>query len=668
MKGLIQQAGAIEIPQPLLAVLVIVFAYVGSYQFASYFAFNPVFLYFPTAVSLATLFFVGVRYWPMVYLGALIGAIFADLSLLAIVLAPLAQALETFLGAYALRRLRIDPIFRKFDDMLTLIFMSFVVSVISPSVSFLVTSVAGTPISFERWGVLYVSSLFNLIIFTPFFLRWTAKRKFFRSPREVIETVIALGYLVVLDYLFFVQNVSTVAKVPLVYFLLIPLFWIALRLRPRFVTLAFALTSAIAITGLFINENTHQLFEIQGLIIVLAIMFYLIVSLEEDRRLNSNLMRSQLSTLENAVSRITSESKAKNDFIAVLAHELRNPLAPVVSGVDFLKLKEDRDPEEMDTLNVMEDRLQVVRHLLEDLLDISRISENKLRLSEEKINLRDVIESAIISTEHHRSERHQSFTTSFPRKRAYVDGDAVRLEQIFSNLLTNASKYTPSGGSIDLSVALEDAVVLIRIKDTGIGIDAASLEAIFTPFHQIESGTRTLKGLGIGLALVRDFVELHGGTVIAESKGLDMGSTFTVALPLSGKEHVPTEAPEAPYALPTKARVLVVDDNDVAASGIGRLLERQGSTVEYAYSATQALNKARTFEPEIVILDLDLPDDSGHKVAERLRAEGYTGRLIALTGLSPHDMRRRHTEDYFEVYLTKPVSNTELRKALYMKR
>jgi signal transduction histidine kinase len=311
-------------------------------------------------------------------------------------------------------------------------------------------------------------------------------------------------------------------------------------LRPRFVTLAFVITAILGFQGLLslgypISSAafSNELFQFEVLLITLAAGFFIVVSLEENRRVNSNLMRSQLATLQNAVARITSESNAKNDFIAVLAHELRNPLAPVMSGIEFLKLKNEADADDMETLDVMEDRMNTVKRLLDDLLDISRISEGKISISREKVDLETIVRHAIVSTTHLVRERHQLFVFKGSEAPLSVYGDPVRLEQIFSNLISNASRYTDSGGQINVMLSLEGSHAKFEIRDTGIGIPPESMEHIFLPFHQVEQGARAKKGLGIGLALVKNFVELHGGNVKAASRGAGKGSTFSVLLPLA---------------------------------------------------------------------------------------------------------------------------------------
>jgi len=651
---------------------VLVVAYLASSQLAAVYGGAPVIFHIATAVSISVLFFNGLRLWWMVWLAALITGYFMSARPTELVFIPIGETLVAVIAASTLARLSLDPIFRKFRDMLSLIVTVFAVSSIPPSIHYITDYLshqyygATLPVA-GLWSSGYAAAACTLLIVTPFLLRWSGKRRFGRNLREIGELVGVFGVLVALNYLIFYEQVVRVAGISLVYFLLIPLFWIALRLRPRFVTLAFLVTGGMAVHSALAHVQTpERLFATEGFLIVLTVIFYVIVSLEEERRLHANLMRQQLATLENAVARISSESKAKNDFIAVLAHELRNPLAPVVSGIDLMKLKKDRDPEELETLNVMEDRMHMVRRLLDDLLDISRITENKLRVKDEAVDLDTTIRHAILSTEHYRKERHQTLVYKGTNEPLIVAGDSARLEQMVSNLLTNASKYSDPGGHVTVKLTRTGEQARIDIKDNGIGIDPSLLESVSTPFHQIESGKRSIKGLGIGLALVRSFVEMHGGTVEARSAGKGEGSEFAVTLPLANDADLAEEGAAAPATSKRvkRRKVLIVDDNDSAASGIGRLLEIQGHEALYAYDGEQALELAAAKSPDIILLDLDLPDMDGYQVAAKLHAREYKGRLIALTGLSTADAKTKGVAAGFEQYLLKPVGVEELKRAL----
>ena len=633
-----------------------------------------------SAIAITALFFAGIELWPIVFAATLVATTAAGNPLLTILIMPAAQTLQAVLGAYLIRRTEIDPLFRRFKDIFFLIVIVMIVGAIVPTFEVLTrildATLTHTIATIPSWSYHYTTSIFALIILTPFLLRWFAKPRFSRTWIGALETGAVFLLLIVTDYLLFIVGVTNVGSIPLVYFLLVPLFWIALRLRPRFVTLSLVVTSAFALAALItgptvpLNVYNEQLFQLEIFMIILAVMFYVVVSLEEDRRLHSNLMRSQLATLENAVARISSESQTKNDFIAVLAHELRNPLAPIMSSIELLQLKPNREKEEVDMLAMMEDRMQTVRRLLDDLLDISQISEGKFTLRKETIDVESVARRAVLSSSHHFKNRHQSFIFNGPKSPLLVEGDAVRLEQVISNLLTNASKYSDSGDQISLTITRKDDQAIISVLDNGIGIDPELLEHVFTPFHQLDLGDRSRKGLGIGLALVRSFVEMHDGHVSAASKGRGHGSQFTVIIPLSLKGAVEADTPQDDFSIADMEmkgkgpRILVIDDNDAAAWGIGKLLELQGCRVSYAYDGEQAIAQVGAKKFDIMLLDLGLPDQDGYSVAKTVRARGYRGRIIALTGYGS-DYARKNVEGVgIESYLVKPAGLADLKRAI----
>ncbi len=649
----------------VIAIALIV-TYGFAYQLASLFGYPPIIHLAASAAAAAALFFLGLRFSLVVWLAALIAGASVSLPPLELLFWPLGEAAMAAAVAFGLRRFSLDPIFRTFRDMLTLILAAFAAGFAGPIVQYVPVLLGAAAIPQVPLGEQYAASVAATLIVTPFVLRWFGKRHFNRNLRELVEIVLIFGFLVGISVPVFFYGITQFSGVSLLYFLLIPLFWISLRLRPRFVTLAFMTLGTLSVAAALTHPEMHQrLMQTELFLIVLSIIYYIVVSLEEDRRRSSNLMRQQLMALENAVARISSESKAKNEFIAVLAHELRNPLAPVVSGIDLLKLKQDRDQDEQETLDIMEDRMKMVRRLLDDLLDISRITENKITITKSPVDLEAVLKRSIVSTEHYRSERHQTLSYKSAGERLTIMGDAARLEQVFSNLLTNASKYSDPGTQIRLSVGRTGEDVRIQVKDAGMGIDPSLLETVFKPFHQIESGVRSIKGLGIGLALVRTFVELHDGTVQAHSEGLGHGSEFVVTLPLKEHDGGAENATVTATPLPARYRkVLVVDDNDTAAAGIGKLLELQGHTVHYAYTGRDAVIAALDKKPDIILLDLNLPDIDGYTVAKRLKAKQFAGRIIALTGLSSEDAKSKGARAGLTQYLVKPIDIADLKAAL----
>jgi PAS domain S-box-containing protein len=363
--------------------------------------------------------------------------------------------------------------------------------------------------------------------------------------------------------------------------------------------------------------------------------------------------------------------RRKDEFLATLAHELRNPLAPLRSGLEVLNVA--NDPTIVaDIRKMMNRQLAHMVRLVDDLLDASRITNDKLTLRKERVPLRTVVESAVEASRPVIDAARHTVELVLPEEPLWLDADPIRLAQVISNLLTNAAKYTPEGGVIDLTGLRQGREVSIRVTDTGLGIPPAMLGEVFEMFTQVN---RTLEraqgGLGIGLALVKRLVELHGGTIAALSPGLGEGSTFRVRLPLAedlAEATEPRSSPEAdssPSPKPCR-RVLVVDDNVDGAQSLARVLQICGHEARTAHDGPEALDAARLFRPDVVLLDIGLPGMNGYEVAKRLRADPALSSavVVALTGWGSEDDKRQSREAGFDFHLTKPVEVTVIQNIL----
>lgn len=363
--------------------------------------------------------------------------------------------------------------------------------------------------------------------------------------------------------------------------------------------------------------------------------------------------------------------RRKDEFLATLAHELRNPLAPIRNGLHILKRTRDAAVA-VRTREMMERQLSHMVRLIDDLLDVSRITSGKVTLRKEQVLLRAVAETAVEASRPVIEASGHALKLALPEEPVWLAADPTRLAQVMTNLLTNAAKYTPEGGCIELSASREGGEVIVRVTDTGLGIPPGMLAEVFEMFTQVN---RTLErcqgGLGIGLALVKRLVEFHGGTITAESPGLGQGSTFTVRLPLVEACAGPTEersTAETPSVQPPMSgrRVLVVDDNVDGAESLANMLQIGGHEIRTAHSGPAALDAARPFNPEVVFLDIGLPGMNGYEVAKRLRDEpSLSGAvLVALTGWGSDDDKRRSREAGFDFHLTKPVELTAIERIL----
>ncbi|MEO5761309.1 MAG: ATP-binding protein [Vicinamibacteria bacterium] len=370
------------------------------------------------------------------------------------------------------------------------------------------------------------------------------------------------------------------------------------------------------------------------------------------------LIVTDLSTL----TKVQRENQSKDEFLAMLAHELRNPLAPIRTGLQVLKLSPQG--EIADRAREMMDRqlTQLIR-LIDDLLDVSRVSRGKIELKREPLDLKSIIGLAIeTSVPLIEAGRHE-LVVHLPKEPVPVQADAIRMAQVFSNLLNNAAKYTPDGGRIELLAKLGVGEVEIRVKDNGVGIPREMVPEVFEMFSQVGRNLdRAQGGLGIGLTLVRRLIEMHGGQVKAESSGMGEGSVFTVTMPLAPFASDGASVPDGsePRRTGGKLRVLVVDDNIDGANMLAMLVAMHGHSTEIAHNGPEALARLESFPAQVVFLDIGLPGLNGYEVAQRIRAletsrKGEAVTLIALTGWGSDDDKKRSKDAGFDMHLTKPI-------------
>jgi PAS domain S-box-containing protein len=371
-------------------------------------------------------------------------------------------------------------------------------------------------------------------------------------------------------------------------------------------------------------------------------------------------------------SSLVEADRRKDEFLATLAHELRNPLAPIRNAVHLLKVYDSRDETVRHARGLIDRQLQHLMRLVDDLLEVSRITLGQVNLRTGTLQLRTVLDDAIETISPGVAERHQLLLVDVPDEPLPVRGDATRLSQVFQNLLDNAVKYTPHGGELSLRAARRGDHVEIVVRDNGIGIPAEVQARIFDLFTRVHpSDSIKSSGLGIGLALSRQLVKLHDGQLEVRSEGPGTGSEFVVTLPLAQEleEPVPVAAAPQPELAAEPAaprRVLVVDDNRDAAESLAMILSLSGTQVSVALSGPQALEQLRSFQPDIVLTDIGMPGMDGYEVARRIRAEPGSGdlMLIALTGWGQAEDRERAMREGFDEHLTKPVDPEELEKLL----
>jgi PAS domain S-box-containing protein len=362
------------------------------------------------------------------------------------------------------------------------------------------------------------------------------------------------------------------------------------------------------------------------------------------------------------------EHRLKDEFIATLSHELRNPLAPIRSAAQALSSPHLTEEQLHRAHTIIQRQVTNMALLLDDLLDIARITQGKLTIRKQNVALAEVIEVAVEAVRPALNASGHQLAVDLPPEAVELDGDPLRLSQILSNLLSNAAKYSAAGTTIELTAKMEGDGLMLSVRDEGIGIAPESLGSIFEMFAQVESGAgkRGDGGLGIGLALVKGLTELHGGTVEARSAGLRRGSEFVVRLPRVRSAARATVRPRAAASHASRLKIMIADDNEDAAESIGMLLALAGHEVQTAHSGEDALALAQQFRPDAALLDIGMPDLNGYEVARRLRQEawGKELRLIALTGWGQASDRERALHSGFDHHLTKPVDPAVLERAI----
>jgi PAS domain S-box-containing protein len=370
---------------------------------------------------------------------------------------------------------------------------------------------------------------------------------------------------------------------------------------------------------------------------------------------------------KRAETELAEANHRKEAFLAMLAHELRNPLAPMLNGLQMLRLEQTVSPNGQQAIGIIDRQARQLNRLVDDLLDVSRITTGKISLRKERMRLNTVVNHAVESCQPLINSRKHQLSVTLPSDAVWLEADPARLTQVLANLLTNAAKYTEPGGYVSLSAEREGPEVVIRVRDTGIGILPEMLPRIFESFVQVDrSIDRTQGGLGIGLTLAKSLAEMHGGRLEAHSAGVGKGSEFIVRLPV-----VPEVTPLEPEAVDKRQatkvpplRLLVVDDNPDTVASLAMLMRIYGHDVTTADSGPAGLEAALAHELDVIMLDIGLPSIDGHEVARRIRAHTSKPVLIAMTGYGQTEDRQKSKEAGFDYHLTKPVDPDRLQELL----
>lgn len=385
-------------------------------------------------------------------------------------------------------------------------------------------------------------------------------------------------------------------------------------------------------------------------------------------RMDNRLLQAEIVERQHAEQALLDADRRRSEFLAQLAHELRNPLAPIRNAVEILRRAGGDEKNVRPVTEMLQRQISQIVCLVDDLLDVSRISRGKFELRRETIELASVVNHAVEACRPDIEHAKQKLIVALPPSPLYLHADAARLIEVVANLLSNACKFTSSGGQIWLTVERDGKEANVRVRDSGIGIPSDMLFTIFDMFMQIDTSLeRRQSGLGLGLTLVKNLVELHGGTVQARSSGVGQGSEFIVRLPIMVEEVKQATVPASGEQTSTASRrILVVDDNHNSVESLAVLLRMTGHEVHTAFDGDEAITSTATLRPDVVLLDIGLPILNGYEAARQIRAQPWGKRmvLVAMTGWGHDEDRQKSREAGFNAHLVKPVDHTVLAQLL----
>lgn len=507
---------------------------------------SPALIWIPTGIAIAAVIFEGYRASVPIFLAHFLAILFnSPFPPENALLFGTTHALQAIAALAALRWFGFEPKLYQIRNMAILLLAAFVFTATSPLLSMALQAAMGNasadPVrDFGRaWGG-FIASVF---IITPLILTWVPfpAKPFPKKVRERIELLCAFAVLLAVSYVVFWTTMAQEFGVAVIFFIPAILAWFALRFPTRWMTLAIFLSTAFGIMGTIIaqasdNPLNEQLLAVELYMAFIAALYLAFVAIVEERR-------AAFLRLEALYQAAAAADADKNRFIAILAHELRNPLAPIVTSLELAKF-EPQTPAAKIAIAQAEEHIAMIRRLLDDLLDVARLTQSRFKLHRESVRVADVVASSVAAVRELSHQRGIPIAIGpFPDDLA-IEADPVRVKQIFINLLGNAVKYTERGGKIEISFEVADATLSVRVRDTGIGIEPEKLAEIFEPFKQASTRTHWSAGLGLGLYLSRELARMHGGDIRAESRGPGTGSTFIVTLPIHANDSRNEDAAE----------------------------------------------------------------------------------------------------------------------------
>lgn len=624
---------------------------------------SPALIWPPVGIALIAVAFGGYRMAIPIFLAQFLAVVShtPDKYVIALIIAA-AYALQAVAALYVMREFKFERELDTLRNAQIFVGIAFLVTIIEPTIAAVAQEfLYNLENPFLSLGRAWGGGIFSALVIASCAIAWFPWKKLRYTRNQWIEIIAAFITLIGVNYLIFWTEYAQYFGIAVIFFVPAVLIWFALSLHVRWLTLGILLTAVMGIMGIIIvspgdTPLNAQLLADEIYIGLVAAIFLLFVAVVEERR-------ASYYRLEKAYAHTYASDKAKNEFIAILAHELRNPLAPIVTSLELLKL-EPQTPEAMETLRNAEEHTEMIRRLLDDLLDTARLSQQKFKLQKESVSLKSLIEQSVSSVDEFLKSKNHRLEVTHADQEIMLYVDPVRIKQIIINLLNNASKYTKPGGEIWLTARAEKGKVIIQIADNGIGIERDQLESIFEPFKQVNASSKHTTGLGIGLFLTKRLAEMHDGSIKASSGGLGQGSVFTVTLPVLEPAEI-ILAPEKVHVPETAHyKILIIDDNAAAANALQKLLRLKGHDAVVSYSGRHGLQVTDLFNPDILLLDIGMPEMNGYEVARALRAKNWNGKIIALTGYGQADDKMESELSGFDLHLVKPVGAAEIEMAL----
>jgi signal transduction histidine kinase len=637
-----------------------------------------------TGFALALLVLRGRRLWPAILLGAFAANVLNDTSVIASMGIAVGNTLEALAGATLLQRVGFQPPMRRLHDVASLFLLAACLStILSATIGVVTVCLTGTTSWHDfksLWSTWWIGDAIGDLVTAPFVFVWADQARNRWRLQRLAEGMLLLVSMGLLSLAVFVDHGSEFPY-PVHYLIFPAVIWAALRLGQHatatlvFGSLAVTIVATIAGRGPFVTTSIGaSLLQVALFMAVVAVtgLFLGAATAERnraERRRSEDYarLRSSEERLARQADELAAADRRKDEFLAVLGHELRNPLAPLQNGLQLLALGGNDQALVTHSRQLMERQLRHLVRLVDDLLDVARIRSGKIVLELERVELAPMITSAVELARPLIDSRSHDLQVVLPPETLWTDADKIRLPQLLANLLNNAAKYTDEGGSITLSVAQLQSQIVVSVRDTGIGMDTESLANVFELFAQAAGPAHAVQGgLGVGLSLARSIAELHGGVLTAHSEGLDKGSQFVLRLPAAAAPEAGVSAASPSGELALRQRILVVDDNVDAAESLGTMLAYSGHDVRVAHGGIEALSTAREFAPNVMILDLGMPEMDGYAVARAVRSDPRfaTTRLIALSGYGQAEDRRRTADVGFDEHLVKPVEHDVLNAAL----